>query len=52
MSEGQVCLPSVWGTVEGLRHKAEAFDADSGLGKVLLLPLKLVRRVERTRKFR
>lgn len=52
LSEGRVCLPSVWGTVECLRHKAEAFDADSGLGKALMLPLKLARRVEHARKFR
>ena len=52
LSEGQVCLPSVWGAVVGLRQKAEAVDADSGLGKALLLPLKLVRRVEHACKFR
>ena len=52
LSEGQVCLPSAWGAVVGLRQKAEAFDAHSALGKMVRLPLKLVRRVEHARKFR
>ena len=51
LGEGQVCLPSVWGTMVGLRQKAEAFDAGSVLGRALMLPLKLARRVEHARKF-
>ena len=51
LSEGQVCLPSAWGAVVGLRHKAEAFQAHGGIGIVFLLPLKIVRRIERARRF-
>ena len=51
LSEGQVCLPSVLGTWVGLRQKAEVLQAHGGVGKVLLLPLKIVRRIERARRF-
>ena len=51
LSEGQVCLPSVWGTLVGMRQKAEILRDHGGIGKVFLLPLKIIRRVERARRF-
>ena len=52
LSEGLVCLPSLWGTVLGLRHRAEACQSHGGIGKGLRLPLKLIKRIERANRFR
>ena len=51
LSEGQVCLPSVWRMVMAIRNGAETLQHRGGIGRVFLLPLKIVRRVERARRF-
>ena len=52
IAEGVVRLPSLWGALSGLRERAEAVHTRGGIGKALLLPLKLVRRIERSHRFR
>lgn len=52
ISEGLLRLPSLWGTVSELRRRAEAFETRGGLGKALLLPLKVLKRIERAHRFR
>ncbi len=52
LSEGLARVPSIWGTASTVRERAEALHARGGIGKALLLPLKLVRRLERSYRFR
>ena len=52
LGEGLVRMPSLWGTLSGLRERAETFHTRGGIGKALLLPLKLVKRIERSHRFR
>ncbi len=52
LSEGLVCQPSLWSSVLRLRHKAEALQTHGGMSKALLLPLKLLKRIERAQRFR
>jgi CelD/BcsL family acetyltransferase involved in cellulose biosynthesis len=51
LAEGAVELPSLLASARRLRRAAEARAARGGIGALLRLPLRAVRRLERTRRF-
>lgn len=52
LREGYVELPSLLASARRLRRAAEARRAQGGMAATLNFPLRLIRRIERTRKFR